>query len=144
MGKKKRRKQVDKNYGKGLGKEPKMESGKISLGTFVSTSDFSTLARIAQTPEFKKAKIIDTGVCVSFAIEDLKIAGLAFPSVNKDGAICVSIYAYSAVPELPEIETDRQKRLFPYFQHEVRRLVAEAYKRLEDEIYQAKFLRLDY
>lgn len=143
MGKTKRRKQVNKNYSKGLREEPKMESGKISLGTFVSTSDFSALKLIAQTPEFEKAEIIDEGVCVSFAIEDLKITGLAFPS-TKDGAIYVGIYAVSAMPGLPKSETDRQKRLFPYFQNEVRKLVAEAYSRLEDEIYQAKFLKLDY
>lgn len=119
-----------------------MESGKISLGTFVSTSDFSALAIIAQTPEFKKAGI-DEEVCVSFTIEDLKITGLAFPS-TKDGAIHVGIYAVSTISGLPKRETSRQKRLFPRLENEVRKLVAEAYNGLSEEIYQAKFFKLDY
>ena len=143
MGEAKRRKQVHKNYGKGLGEEPKTKSEEISLGTFINKSDFPALTLLAQIPEFEKSKIIDAEVCVSFAIEDLKIAGLAFVSVNKDRGIGVGICAFSAVPELSKIETDKQKSLFPYFEKEVRRLVTEAYEKLEAEIYQTTFLRLN-
>ena len=143
MGKTKRRKQVNKNYSKGLREDPKIESGKISLGTFINKSDFPALTLLAQIPEFGKSKIIDAEVCVSFAIEDLKIAGLAFVSVNKDRGIGVGICAFSAVPELSKIETDKQKSLFPYFREEVQRLVTEAYQKLEVEIYQTTFLRVN-
>ncbi len=143
MGKTKRRKQVNKNYSKGLREEPKIESGKISLGTFINKSDFPALTLLAQIPEFEKSKIIDAEICVSFVIEDLKIAGLAFVTVDKDRGIGVGVCAFSAVPELPEIETDRQKSLFPHLEHEVKRLVVEAYQRLETEIHQATFLRLN-
>jgi hypothetical protein len=143
MGKTKRRKQVNKNYSKGLREEPKIESGKISLGTFINKSDFPALTILAQIPEFEKSKIIDAEVCVSFAIEDLKIAGLAFVSVNKDRGIGVGICAFSAVPELSKIETDKQKSLFPYYREEVQRLVTEAYQKLEAEISQTTFLRLN-
>ncbi|MEG4229416.1 hypothetical protein QUA35_26160 [Microcoleus sp. N9_B2] len=143
MGKTKRRKQVNNNYSKGLREEPKIESGKISLGTFINKSDFPALTLLAQIPEFEKSKIIDAEVCVSFAIEDLKIAGLAFVSVNKDRGIGVGICAFSAAPELSKIETDKQKSLFPYYREEVQRLVTEAYQKLEAEIYQTTFLRLN-
>lgn len=125
MGKAKRRKQLDKNYSKGFGKESKTKNVEISLGAFISSSESSILT---QSPKFKKAKIIDSGQCVGFAIDDLKIAGVAFPSVKKNGVICVGIIAYSSVAMLSKLETDRQNQLFPCVEHEVRRLVAEAYK----------------
>jgi hypothetical protein len=143
MGEAKRRKQVHKNDGKGLGEEPKIKSEEISLGTFINKSDFPALTLLAQIPEFEKSKIIDAEVCVSFAIEDLKIAGLAFVSVNKDREIGVGICAFSAVPELSKIETDKQKSLFSYYREEVQRLVTEAYQKLEAEISQTTFLRLN-
>ncbi|MEG4419417.1 hypothetical protein QUA70_12510 [Microcoleus sp. LAD1_D5] len=143
MGKTKRQKQVNKNYSKRLSEDPKVKSGKISLGTFINKSDFPALTLLAQIPEFEKSKIIDAEVCVSFAIEDLKIAGLAFVSVDKDRRICVGISAWSAVPALSKVETDRQTSLFPYFEEEVGTLVTEAYQKLEAEIYQTTFLRLN-
>ena len=143
MGEAKRRKQVHKNDGKGLGEEPKIKSEEISLGTFINKSDFPALTLLAQIPEFEKSKIIDAEVCVNFAIEDLKIAGLAFVSVNKDREIGVGICAFSAVPKLSKIETDKQKSLFPYYREEVQRLVTEAYQKLEAEISQTTFLRLN-
>ncbi len=125
MGKTKRQKLLDKDYSKGFGKESKAKNLEIGLGSFISTSESSVLT---QSPKFKKAKIIDSGLCAGFAIDDLKIGGVAFPSVNKNGVICVGIIAWSSVAKLSKIETDKQKELFPCLEHEVRRLVAEAYK----------------
>ncbi|WP_445171734.1 hypothetical protein [Microcoleus sp.] len=126
------------NYSKGFANvesktanvESKTANVEISLGAFISTSESLALT---QSSKFKKAKIIDQGQCVGFALDDLNIEGIAFPSVNKKGVICVGIISYSSVANLPKIETDRQKQLFSSMEPEVRRLVAEAYK--------TKFLR---
>lgn len=117
------------NYSKGFvkefGKESKTANVEISLGAFMNTSESFALT---QSSKFKKAKIIDQGQCVGLAIDDLRMEGIAFPSVNKKGVICVGIISWSSVANLSKIETDEQKQLFSSIEPKVRRLVAEAYK----------------
>lgn len=83
MGKVKRRKQL-----KGFGEESRAKNVKISLGAFLSTSESSSFK---QDPRFKKANIIISEQCMGFAIDDFRIAGLAFPSEDEKGVVVVGI-----------------------------------------------------
>jgi hypothetical protein len=98
---------------------------KINLGVFMSTSDSPNLK---QDPRFKKAKIVISEQCTGFAIDDFKIAGLAFPSVNKQGVVLVGIYAWLTDNHMSKVEANQSMLVMRSAEHEIRRLVSEAYK----------------
>ncbi|MBD0314446.1 MAG: hypothetical protein ICV86_16855 [Microcoleus sp. T3-bin5] len=125
MGQAKRRKQLDPNYGKGFEKE--LERGKfvIELGNFINSSEVPNVTKGLQ---FKKSGIKDSGLCVAFAIKGFKLAGVAFPSVEGKGKICVGIITYSLDNDLSASEADKLTRTVRSAESEIRRVVAEAYK----------------
>jgi hypothetical protein len=127
MGQAKRRKQADPNYGKGFGKGLREEKEKlvIRLGEFISSSE---VPNITQSPQFKNAGIKASAQCIAFTIDGFKIGGVAFPSLNEKGKICVGMTTYLLDNDLSKVEADKLTRIVRSAESEIRRLVAEAYK----------------
>jgi hypothetical protein len=125
MGQAKRRKQVDPNYGKGFGKGLREEKLVIRLGEFISSSE---VPNITQSPQFKNAGIKLSVQCIAFTIDGFKIGGVAFPSVNGEGKICVGMTTYLLDNHLSKVEADKLTRIVRSAEPEICRLVGEAYK----------------
>ena len=125
MGEAKRRKQVDQNYGKGFGKGLREKKLVIRLGEFINSSE---VPNVTQSPQFKNAGIKDSGQCIVFTLDDFKVGGVAFPSVNEQGKICVGMTTYLLDNDLSKVEADKLTRIVRSAESEIRRLVAEAYK----------------
>jgi hypothetical protein len=125
MGQAKRRKQLDPNYGKGFGKGLREKNLVIRLGEFINSSE---VPNITQSSQFKNAGVKDSGQCITFTIDGFKIGGVAFPSVNGKGKICVGMITYLLDNHLSEVEVDKLTRILRSAESEIRRLVAEAYK----------------
>ena len=90
----------------------------------MSTSD----SHFKHDPRFKKAKIVISEQCTGFAIDDFKIAGIAFPSANKKGVVLVGIYAWLTDNQMSKVEANQSTLAMRSAEHEIRRLVSEAYK----------------
>jgi len=123
MGEGKRRKQVDPNYGKGLREEKLL----IRLANFINSSE---VPNITQSPQFKNAGIKDSEQCIAFTLDGFKVGGVAFPSVDEKGKICVGMTTYLLDNHLSKVEADNLTRIVRSAEPEIRRLVAEAYKAL--------------
>lgn len=114
MGEAKRRKQLDPEYGK----ESKWE---ISLGDFKKSSEVTSFS----PAKLKQAGIKDSGHCIPYAIEDIGIGGIAYPSVSTDGKILVGLVSFPALPDINQLQAEKK---ISFAEPQIRAAVAEAYK----------------
>ena len=126
MGEAKRRKQLDQNYGKEFGQKINTEKLTIRLGNdFIKSSE---VPNVIQSPQFKDAKIKDSGVCITYCIEGFKIGGVAFPSVGTTGIIGVGLVSYLLDNNLSDTEANKLKSVIRSVESQIRATVANAYK----------------
>src|SRR4028119_436378 len=116
MGEAKRRKQLDLDYGKESGKP---ESA-IQLGKFLNSSEVQSIS----SRQIEEAGIKDSGKCIAFVVNS-QLGGIAFPSVNEKGMICVGMISFPLDSRLSKAEGDK---ILCSTKPEIIRLVTEAYK----------------
>jgi hypothetical protein len=116
VGEAKRRKQLDL----GCDKESGKPGSTIQLGKFLNSSEMQSIS----SRQIEEAGIKDSGKCIAFTI-GFKLGGVAFPSVNEKGIICVGMISFPLDSRLSKAEGDKIVRSA---EPEIMRLVAEAYK----------------
>ncbi len=116
MGEAKRRKQLDPSYGKEVDKSKLI----VRFGKFIDSSEVLSIF----PNQIEEAGIKDSGKCIAFTL-GFKVGGVAFPSVNEKGIICVGMISFPLDSRLSKAEGDKIVRSA---EPEIMRLVTEAYK----------------
>lgn len=117
MGEAKRRKQLDPSYGQEVDKSKLI----VRFGKFIDSSEVLSIF----PNQIEEAGIKDSGKCIAFSIGDFKFDGVAFPSVDEKGSICVDTIYFTAESRLSEAEAHD---IISLIEPEVIKFVAESYK----------------